>query len=215
MRVSLTSLVELGFMEGGIVEVVASTVDGYGRPNLAAMGASLKEGLVALRPFKDTATYANLSSTGEAVLNLTDDPAIFAHAALKLRLQELELEPARAVKPPRVKGAYGFVEVVVESVEDGGERAEVHCRPIVVEAQPMRPKAYCRAGPAIIEALIHASRLEAFTRHGLDARKLLELIGGCRRLVHRVAPNTRYAELMEEVWRWSLLKLREGGMVGG
>jgi len=211
----LTSLVELGFMEGGIVEVVASTVDADGRPSLAAMGASLDGGLVALRPFKDTATYANLSSTGEAVLNLTDDPALFAHAALKVRVADLELEPSRAVKPPRVKGAYGFVEVVVERVEDGGERAEVYCRPVVVEARLVRPRAYCRAGPAIIEALIHASRLEAFAKRGLDARKLLELIGGCRELVHRVAPNTRYAEVMEEVWRWSLLKLREGGVVGG
>ena len=213
----MTSLAELGFIEGGVVEVLVSTVDREGKPNLAAMGAGLERGHVVLRPFKDTKTYSNLSSTKEAVLNLTDDPALFAYAALKLKCVEASFEPSKFVTPPRVKEAYGFVEVLVERSLDEGGRGRFECRPLVVEvrAEAKRAEAYCRAKPAVIEALVHASRLEAYVKHGLSVKELVKLIEHYRALVHRVAPKTRYAELIDEVWRWSEAKLRGLGVHGG
>jgi len=206
----VASLRELGFIEGGVVEVVASTVNAEGEVNLSAMGASMEGGLVILRPFKETLTYSNLRSTGEVVLNLTDDPALFVYAALKLPCAKVELEPSSFVKPPRVKGAQGFVEAVVEDVVEEEGRARVKCRPLVIEARSRLAKAYCRAGPAIIEAAVHASRLEAYAKQGLGVGWLVALIEHYRELVSRVAPNTVYQRVMEEVWRWSLSKLKGG-----
>lgn len=208
----MASLHQLGFMDGGVVEVVASTIDAEGRVNLAAMGASMEKGLIILRPYKKTRTYLNLCSTREVVLNLTDDPALFVYAALKLPCIKVELEPSSSVKPPRVKNAQGFVEAVVEEVlENGVNRAKVRCRPLLIEVQGRPVKAYCRAGPAIIEAAVHASRLEAYVKQGLDVKKLFMLIKHYRELVSRVAPNTVYCDIMEEVWKWTLSKLRWRG----
>lgn len=190
--------------------MIASTVDGEGRANLSAMGATLEGGRLALRPFKSTRTYWNLVSTGEVVLNITDDPALFAYAALKIPCAEVELEPSRTVRPPRLKGARGFVEARVEEVVEGEERAVVKCRPLLVEASLAPARAYCRALPAAIEAVVHASRIEARARRGEDVGELIRLIGHYRELVNRVAPNTHYRRVVEEVWRWSLSKAGRG-----
>lgn len=189
--------------------MIASTIDGGGRANLSAMGVTLEAGRLALRPFKSSRTYQNLVSTREVVLNITDDPVLFAYAALKIPCAEVELEPSKLVRPPRVRGAQGYVEARVEGVDEGVERAVVRCRPLLVEGSLRPARAYCRALPAAIEAVVHASRIEAYARRGAGVEELVRLIGHYRELVSRVAPNTRYHRLVEEVWRWSLS--RAGG----
>ncbi|MCX8204439.1 MAG: DUF447 family protein [Candidatus Nezhaarchaeota archaeon] len=205
----LTSLADLGFAEGVTVEVIASTVSSEGRANLSAMGATLASNYLALRPFKETSTYLNLASTREVVLNITDDPAFFAYAALKIPCVVVELEPSKTVRPPRLRGAQGFIEAKVEDVGEGeGGRALVKCRPLLIEAGLRPAKAYCRAPPAVIEAIVHASRIEAYVKQGAGVEELIKLIEHYRRLVGRVAPNTQYQEVVEAVWRWSLSKAR-------
>ncbi len=199
----MVELSSLGFIEGVIVEVVASTVDREGRPNAAPMGVTVEGGLMVLRPFKTSRTYRNLASTMEVVLNVTDDPAIFAITALKLEEPKLIFEEARTVKPPRIKGAQAYVEAKVTHLAEDNDRARVECKPIHVEANLIYPSAYCRAKPAVIEALIHATRVKEFTAKGLKnkAETLLELVDYYVNLVKRVAPSSTYTLLAEEIKR--------------
>lgn len=195
----MSVLEELGFEEGVIVEVVVSTASLDGAPNAAPMGARLRGGLVELRPFKDTATYRNLAATHRAVLNVVDDPEPFVATTLKEGPLPRDMFEGGVVAP-RLRGAKAYVEVeAVEEVDEGG-RALFRCRPVeVVVRGPV--KAYCRARSALIEALIHATRVRALTSMGLrgEVEGLMRLIEHYASLVSRVAPGSRYEELMRRV----------------
>ena len=65
-----------------IIESIVTTVTPEGEVNIAPMGVEWGEGLLLLRPYRNTSTFRNLAATGEAVVNLTDDVRIFAAAAI-------------------------------------------------------------------------------------------------------------------------------------
>lgn len=144
-----------------IIESVVTTVDAAGAPNFAAMGVVWGEEAITIRPFLDTRTYRNLTTSREAVVNVTDDVLAFAKSALTH-------EPLGCVPAGRVRGVVlGDVcrwrEVVVEEVVlgeaagPGPRRADVRTR--VVAGGEGRPFAgLCRAKHAVVEASILASR---------------------------------------------------------
>jgi hypothetical protein len=63
------------------------------------------------------------------------------------------------------------------------------------------PKAYSRAAFALIESVIHATRVKEYLASGRvgDAEQLLSLIDHYRTLVERVAPGSRYALVMADL----------------
>lgn len=191
----------LGFMEGVIFEVVASTIDSEGRVNVAPMGVRAKGNLLETRAFKVSKTYLNLASTLEVVFNITNDPFIFASTALKLDWFKLAFEASKTVRPPRLREAEGYIEARASRLVDGGERVLIECVPTYIETRILNPTAYCRAKPAIIEAVIHATRVREFASRGFKEKVegCLNTIGLCMDIVRRVASNSVYMTLMEEI----------------
>ena len=75
----------LGSSAGGprpvIIETIVTTMDPAGAINFAPMGVEWGEETIVLKPFLETTTYRNVTATGVAVINLTDDAMLFAQGA--------------------------------------------------------------------------------------------------------------------------------------
>ena len=209
----MTNIADLGFSEGVIMETIVSTYNADGQANAAPMGAIMTmPQRVAFRIYTSSLTYKNLQSRKCGVVNVTSDPELFYRTAFKEAnpdgmVPQEWFEKADTVDAPKIPAAEANIEVAVADITSlDAERVEVLCDVKLVRAASVLPKAYCRALFATVEAVVHATRVEAFIAHGdvgkrEQALKLLETIRQCHDVVNRVAPNSRYSEIMADLNR--------------
>jgi hypothetical protein len=207
----MTGITDLGFSEGIIVETIVSTYNADGQANAAPMGVTMENPQrVVLRIYSSSLTYKNLQEKKSCVINVTYDPEVFYRTAFKEanpngKVPQDWFEKAETVDAPRLRAADARIEVAVADIRKfDAERAEVVCNVKLVQAASVLPKAYCRALFATVEAIVHATRVEAFIAHSdkrkrEKALKLLEKIRDCDDVVNRVASNSRYAEIMADL----------------
>ena len=207
----MTNIADLGFSEGVIMETIVSTYNADGQANAAPMGAIMTmPQRVAFRIYTSSLTYKNLQSRKCGVVNVTSDPELFYRTAFKEAnpdgmVPQEWFEKADTVDAPKIPAAEANIEVAVADITSlDAERVEVLCDVKLVRAASVLPKAYCRALFATVEAVVHATRVEAFIAHGdvgkrEQALKLLETIRQCHDVVNRVAPNSRYSEIMADL----------------
>jgi hypothetical protein len=209
--VLMTKLTDLGFSKETIAETIVSTYNMDGKPNAAPMGATMDTPQrLVIRIYTSSLTYKNLQSKRCAVVNLTSDPEIFYQTAFKEanpkgKMPQEWFEKAETVDAPRLRTADAHIEVTVAEVKPlEAEKAEATLEVKLVQAPTVLPQAYCRASFATIEAIIHATRVKHFLMHGYrekqeQALKLLERIRECHNVVNRVAPRSRYSEIIEDL----------------
>ena len=207
----MTNIADLGFSEGVIMETIVSTYNADGQANAAPMGAIMTmPQRVAFRIYTSSLTYKNLQSRKCGVVNVTSDPELFYRTAFKEAnpdgmVPQEWFEKADTVDAPKIPAAEANIEVAVADITSlDAERVEVLCDVKLVRAASVLPKAYCRALFATVEAIVHATRVEAFIAHGdrrkrEQALKLLETIRQCHDVVNRVAPRSRYSEIMADL----------------
>jgi hypothetical protein len=207
----MTELADLGFSRDMIAETIISTYDAQGQANAAPMGVTIKNARqIVLRIYTSSLTYKNLQVKRCAAVNIVTDPDLIYQTAFKYNETKSSLprewfEKAELVDAPRLRKAEAHIEVAVDAIKplkDG--RAEITCEVKLIRASKVLPKVYCRALFATIEAIIHATRVEVFMKHGdrekkKQALKLIELIAECNNVVNRVAPNSRYSEIMDDL----------------
>ena len=143
-------------------------------------------------------------------MNVTSDAEVFYKTAFKEanpngKVPQDWFEKAETVDAPRLRKAEAIIEIAVANIRQlNAERAEVLCDVKLVQTAKVMPKAYCRALFATIEAIVHATRVQVFIKHAdrhkrEQALKLLEMIRECRDVVNRVAPDSSYSEIMEDL----------------
>lgn len=167
-----------------ILESIVTTVDDAGRINLAPMGPKIEPGdwdHFTLRPFAGSRTYRNLLSTGRAVIHVTDDVGLFAHAAV----EELEcgalVEPVADGRWWRLTDCHRWfaVEVIKTTLQE--PRAELGCR--VAASGIVRPFfGFNRAMHAVIETAILATR-----KHLIDTEVIESELQRLRPLIEKTA----------------------------
>jgi hypothetical protein len=207
----MIEMADLGFSKGVIVETVVSTYGSDGQPNAAPMGAIMEQPQrVVFRIYTSSLTYKNLQAKGCAVVNVTSDPQVFYRTAFKEvnpegRIPRGLFENAESVEAPRLRKADAHIEVAVVDVAHlEAEKAEVTCETKLVHAPTVLPQAYCRASFAAIEAITHATRVKHFLMQGdkekqEQALDSLEKIRDCQDVVNRVAPSSRYSEILADL----------------
>jgi hypothetical protein len=208
---SIAGITDLGFSKGIIVETIVTTYNMDGRANAAPMGAIMENSqCVVLRIYTSSMTYKNLDSKKCGVVNVTCDAELFYRTAFKEvnpngKLPKGLFEKAEIIDAPRLRAAEAHIEVVVVNIKQfDDERADVVCDVRYVQASNIFPKAYCRALFATVEAIVHATRVKVFITHSdrqkrEQALKLLKIIKECNDTVNRVAPNSRYSEIMTDL----------------
>jgi hypothetical protein len=171
------------------------------------MGILLSDnGKIIIRPYLTTKTFANLRASGAAVVNLVSDVWLFYKTALKRYIYGGKLPPdmfegARVVKAPRLRGADGFIEVKVEGTSVEDNRARFVCRIAYVELRSADARTYLRANYAVLESLICFTKIEHFvsTRDLANAEAQLRLIEHYKEVTEKVAPSTKYTEIVRHV----------------
>ncbi len=199
-------LADLGFSKGIITETIVSTYSAEKQPNAAPMGVTIENTqCIVIRPYTSTLTYKNLKLKRCAVINVTANPELYYRTAFKEsnpkgRIPQEWFEKAETVDAPKLRMANVHIEVsVVDMSVLDAERATALCQVKLVKAPKVLPKVYCRASFATIEAIIHATRVKVLINDKNEQKhvyKLVKMIKNCSDVVNRVAPNSRYSEIM-------------------
>jgi hypothetical protein len=206
----LTDLVDLGFVDGLIMETIVSTFDSTGEYDAAPMGIVKNRDQLTIKPFTSSLTYKNLKTTKCAVVNITSDPKLFYITVFKEANPNGKLSPelfeeAKTIPAPKLREADAAIEVKVNKSSLSCDRAEFLCDIQHVNSPKALPKVYCRAQFATIEAIVHATRIKPFLKgteqQKKQALRLLELVDVCQDIVDRTAPNSYYSEIMADLNR--------------
>ncbi len=138
-----------------IVETIVTTLDGQGTINFAPMGVEWGEEIIVLKPFLETTTFRNLSTSRAAVVNLTDDAMLFAEGAISS--PQFPSIPATVVSGAVLEAACSWRELEVFSVDATPPRSRIEAR-VVHRGFRREFIGFNRARHAVLEAAILATR---------------------------------------------------------
>lgn len=197
----------MGFSEGEVVEVILSTISSDGEYNAAPMGVWIKPGhRLVLRPYRDTQTAQNLAKIPEAVINITSDPHFFYLTAFKHELAQkidLTFTHSEKIRPPRIEGMSGYIEVTVKegaSARENALQSEYMCEIQIVSTSEESIQAHSRSRCAAIECVIHATRIRAlYSTDPEMTQVLMSQIKELHNTVTRIAPDSISAQIVREV----------------
>ncbi len=212
----MVKLTDMGFSTGVVCETIVSTYNADGSVNAAPMGLKiLDEEHLTLSIFNTASTCSNLKAKQCAAINLACNIEVFYKATFK------EVNPdgkipsdwfvkAIVVKAPKLRFAEAVIEVTAIELPSVGEnRTEFCCKVERVDSSAKHPQVYCRAMPLTMEAIIHATRVQAFINKPQKQQEVTDLIYKIQHyadVVGRVAPNTYYTvvlvDLLERIDSW-------------
>jgi len=153
-----------------IIETIVTTRDAAGAINVAPMGVewdpSQDDTRILLKPFLETATYRNVSSTGVAVINLVDDVRVFARAAISN--PSYTTVPAVAVAGVVLADCCSWREVRVASIDSTPPRSRI-ATTVVHRGTNRDFIGFNRARHAVLETAIYATRVHMLPRDFLES----------------------------------------------
>jgi hypothetical protein len=153
-----------------IVETIVTTRNTDGQVNVAPMGVewdpSGNPSRIVLKPFLETATYRNVSSTGAAVINLVDDVRIFANAAISN--PTYATVPAVVVPGAVLADCCTWREVQVASIDSTPPRSRIETT-VVHHGSNRDFIGFNRACHAVLETAIYATRVHMLSRDFLES----------------------------------------------
>jgi uncharacterized protein len=138
-----------------IIETIVTTMDSEAVINFAPMGVEWGDATIVLKPFLETTTFRNLSATGVAVVNLTDDVMLFAQGAISS--PQFPASPASMVRGVVLEAACSWRELEVRHIDATPPRSRIDAR---VAHRGVRREfiGFNRARHAVLEAAILATR---------------------------------------------------------
>lgn len=169
-----------------IIETIVTSLAPDGAVNFAPMGVEWSEDALVLKPFLETTTFRNVSGSGAAVVNLTDDVMLFAQAAISS--PRFPSSPAEVVRGVVLEAACSWREVEVVQVDDTPPRSRIDTR-VVHRGFRREFLGFNRARHAVLEAAILATRT-----HLLPAEQIREELARLQVIVDKTAgPREREA----------------------
>lgn len=169
-----------------IVETIVTSRDPGGAVNFAPMGVEWGEEVIVLKPFLETSTFRNVSATGSAVVNLTDDAMLFAQGAISS--PQFPTVPATVVNGVVLAAACSWRELEVLTIDATPPRSRIEAR-VVHRGLNREFIGFNRAKHAVLEAAILATRT-----HLLPAEQIRDEYARLQVLVDKTAgPREREA----------------------
>jgi uncharacterized protein len=176
-----------------IVETIVTSMDPRGVVNFAPMGVEWGDDVIVLKPFLETSTFRNVSATGAAVVNLTDDAMLFAQGAISS--PQFPSMPAKVVKGVVLEAACSWRELEVLTIDATPPRSRIQAK-VVHRGLKREFIGFNRAKHAVLEAAILATRT-----HLLPAEQIREEFARLQILVDKTA-GAREREAMELLARY-------------
>ena len=187
------SLESIGMEAGARYEAIYTTMNGAGEMNAAPIGVKcINDYDVAARIFEGSKTLANIMETNLFVVNITDNPMIYADALYG------NLENLKFVKDDDIaylKDADAYFICLVKSIEEAGPQKDhvnegaksyiVVAENISISINRKGAKALNRGLFAFIESLVDYSRVdviddekkEEYENRFLENERLIERVG--------------------------------------
>lgn len=162
-----------------IIETIVTSMAPDGAINFAPMGVEWNEDALVLKPFLETTTFRNVSGSGVAVVNLTDDVMLFAQAAISS--PQYPAFPAEVVRGVVLEAACSWRELEVVSVDDTPPRSRLETR-VVHRGRRREFIGFNRARHAVLEAAILATRT-----HLIPAEQIREEFAKLQVIVDKTA----------------------------
>jgi uncharacterized protein len=138
-----------------IIETIVTTQSEDGAINCAPMGPEWGEERLVLKPYRDTVTFRNITATGVAVVNLTDNVLLFAESAISSPV--FPTRPAEVIRGVVLEDVCSWREVQVEAIDDSEPRVRITAR-VVHRGMAREFLGFNRARHAVLEAAILATR---------------------------------------------------------
>jgi uncharacterized protein len=206
----------LGFSKGIIFEAILSTYNIDGSPNAAPMGVTMQnQHTLTIDIFDSSQTSRNLKTNKHAFINLTGNVEVYYKTAFKEsnlegKLPQEWFQKIETINAPKLRLADASIEVSIANIKSiGGERNRFFCHVEKITTFKILPQVYCRAMPATLEAIIHATRVKVFAKDEKkkdQVNQLLQTISTCNNVVNRTASNTPcsavMADLMKRIDSW-------------
>jgi hypothetical protein len=148
-----------------IIETIVTTIGLDGAVNIAPMGVEWADDVIVLKPFLETATYRNVTATGAAVVNLTDDVRVFARAAISN--PDYPTVPAVAVRGVVLADCCTWRELEVRSIDRTPPRSRIETA-VVHRGARREFVGFNRACHAVLETAIYATRLHILSREFVE-----------------------------------------------
>jgi uncharacterized protein len=169
-----------------IIETIVTSLAPDGAINFAPMGVEWGEDALVLKPFLETTTFRNVSGSGAAVVNLTDDVMLFAQAAISS--PQFPAFPAEVVRGVVVEAVCSWRELEVVGVDDTPPRSRIETR-VVHRGRRREFLGFNRARHAVLEAAILATRT-----HLIPAEQIRDELAKLQVIVDKTAgPRERDA----------------------
>ncbi|HLI46275.1 MAG TPA: DUF447 domain-containing protein [Geobacterales bacterium] len=194
-------MLKLIFEPNIIYEGILTTENNEGNPHMASMGFSFNDEYdIVVRPFKDTRSYNYLKNKGMGVINIVNDIELFFKATYGTASKS-DFFPSYKLKIPRLKESNFYIEGRVKKIDENEVRASFILEPVYVYAKKTYERPFTRVEFAVIEALIHSTRIKVFMEMKLyeEVDRLVSLIDHYDKLIRRIAPNSKYTRIMDEI----------------
>jgi uncharacterized protein len=149
-----------------IIETIVTTIGSDGGVNIAPMGVEWADDVIVLKPFLETATYRNVTATGAAVVNLTDDVRVFARAAISN--PDYPTVPAATVRGVVLADCCTWRELAVRSIDSTPPRSRIETA-VVHRGARREFVGFNRASHAVLETAIYATRLHILSREFVES----------------------------------------------
>ncbi|HDI73857.1 MAG TPA: DUF447 family protein [Candidatus Korarchaeota archaeon] len=191
---------EFGFSEGLLVESIVTTLKQNKEPHFAPIGVKrVGDRLIIGKLFKNTDTYRNLCSSPQLVINLTDNVLLFYLALFDDVPPEKYTRGGPKTKIPYLREADAIIEADALKFGDRGDFVTVELEVLGILVMRGGPRFLSRCKHAVLESLVHFTRIPIYMREGREATELVELIRHYREFVERNCPEVPYKFIMRDL----------------
>jgi hypothetical protein len=183
-------------------EGILSCYNFENKPHFASMGFMFNENFdIIIRPFKNTESYKYVITNKKAVINVVNEAKIFYLVTYEKNLTNNLIGISEKLKLPILKNVFFYIECILKDILDDEIRPSLILEPVHFFAKKTFIKPYTRAEFALIESLIHSTRIRVFKEEKMytELENLLSLIEHYNRLINRIAPKSHYVEIMNKI----------------
>jgi len=189
---------------GETYEIILSTYCDDGQPNAAPMGIKfLRRKRVFIKLFKGTRTLNNIMKRRCAIANVTSDPFLFYKTTFK---EKNQLSPnyffrSKIIDAPYLRSADGYIQMTLGTCKHKRSHVETEFHIKRIHLKKTRSDLYSRGAHALIEVIIHSTRIKEFLAKGNTKKtnKLIQLVNHYKELIERVSPDSDYEKIINEI----------------
>jgi hypothetical protein len=168
---------------GETYEIILSTYCDEGQPNAAPMGIKfLRNKRVFIKLFKGTRTLTTFKEKNQL------SPNYFSRSKI--------------IDAPYLRSADGYIQMTLGTCKHKRSyvETEFHIKKRI-NLKKTRSDLYSRGAHALIEAIIHSTRINEFLAKGKTKKtnKLIQLVNHYNELIQRVSPDSDYEKIINEI----------------